>query len=273
MLCWIIASALSAARSPRPAISLTDSRRRSQSSRRKRSDSKRRTRAKAARRSRSRSNECGARLKSTSRAPERPLRAIPTAHPSTSAQSRSVAVDIPDSCTAHCETQDLEEMLGNILDNAYKWARSAVRVSATDTPDGIAIVVDDDGPGIAVAMRDRVLQRGVRVDETESGSGLGLAIVSDLVDLYSGSLALETAPSGGLRVQLVLPRKDSDGTRGSSRGTHAHDQRRSGAVRCSRTTANIRLDIDRSPENSDLFNSCPRNARRKTPRTSRRFSS
>ena len=61
-------------------------------------------------------------------------------------------------------------------------------------------------------MRDRVLQRGVRVDETESGSGLGLDIVSDLVDLYRGSLALETAPSGGLRVQLVLPRKASDGT-------------------------------------------------------------
>jgi signal transduction histidine kinase len=127
-------------------------------------------------------------------------------------QRLSVALDIPDSCTVRCETQDLEEMLGNILENACKWARSEVTVSASDTPDGTAIVVDDDGPGIALAMRDRVLQRGVRADETESGSGLGLAIVSDLVDLYSGSLALETAPCGGLRVQLVLPRKASDGT-------------------------------------------------------------
>jgi signal transduction histidine kinase len=127
-------------------------------------------------------------------------------------QRVSVALDIPDSCTVRCETQDLEEMLGNILDNACKWARYEVTVSASDTPDGIAIVVDDDGPGIALAMRDRVLQRGVRADETESGSGLGLAIVSDLVDLYRGSLALETAPCGGLRVQLVLPRKASDGT-------------------------------------------------------------
>ncbi len=127
-------------------------------------------------------------------------------------QRPSVALDIPDSCTVRCETQDLEEMLGNILENACKWARSEVTVSASDTPDGIAIVVDDDGPGIALAMRDRVLQRGVRADETESGSGLGLAIVSDLVDLYGGSLALETAPCGGLRVQLVLPRKASDGT-------------------------------------------------------------
>ena len=127
-------------------------------------------------------------------------------------QRRSIALDIPDSCTVRCETQDLEEMLGNILENACKWARSEVTVSASDTPDGIAIVVDDDGPGIALAMRDRVLQRGIRADETESGSGLGLAIVSDLVDLYRGSLALETAPCGGLRVQLVLPRKASAGT-------------------------------------------------------------
>src|SRR5205807_2913038 len=104
-------------------------------------------------------------------------------------QRPSVALDIPDSCTVRC-AQDLEEMLGNILENACKWARSEVTVSASDTPDGISIVVDDDGPGIAPAMRDRVLQRGVRADETESGSGLGLAIVSDLVDVYSGSLAL-----------------------------------------------------------------------------------
>ena len=120
-------------------------------------------------------------------------------------QPRSIALDIPESCTVRCETQDLEEMLGNILENACKWARSKVRVSASDTPNGTAIVVDDDGPGIAIAMRDRVLQRGVRADETASGSGLGLAIVSDLVDLYRGSLALETAPCGGLRVQLMLP--------------------------------------------------------------------
>lgn len=120
-------------------------------------------------------------------------------------QRPAVRIDIPESYTVRCETQDLEEMLGNILENACKWARSEVTVSASATPDGIAIVVDDDGPGIALAMRDRVLQRGVRADETEPGSGLGLAIVSDLVDLYRGSLALGTAPCGGLRVQLVLP--------------------------------------------------------------------
>jgi signal transduction histidine kinase len=120
-------------------------------------------------------------------------------------QRPAVTLDIPESCTVRCEPQDLEEMLGNILENACKWARSEVTLSASETPDGIAIVVDDDGPGIALAMRAHVLQRGVRADETEPGSGLGLAIVSDLVDAYRGSLALETAPSGGLRVRLVLP--------------------------------------------------------------------
>ncbi|HKO55687.1 MAG TPA: ATP-binding protein [Thermoanaerobaculia bacterium] len=115
------------------------------------------------------------------------------------------AMDIPESCTLRCETEDLEEMLGNILDNACKWARSAVTISASSTPAGVAIVVDDDGPGIDAAIRERVLQRGVRADEASPGSGLGLAIVNDLVDLYGGSLTLDTAPRGGLRVRIVLP--------------------------------------------------------------------
>jgi signal transduction histidine kinase len=114
-------------------------------------------------------------------------------------------IDIPEPCTVRCETEDLEEMLGNILENACKWARSAVTISATRSADRVAIIVDDDGPGIDAANRDRVLQRGVRADEAAPGSGLGLAIVSDLADLYGGSLTLDTAPGGGLRVRVVLP--------------------------------------------------------------------
>ena len=117
----------------------------------------------------------------------------------------ALAIDIPESCTVRCETEDLEEMLGNILDNACKWARSSVTISASRTPAGVAIVVDDDGPGIESAIRERVLQRGVRADEASPGSGLGLAIVSDLINLYGGTLTLDTAARGGLRVQLVLP--------------------------------------------------------------------
>lgn len=114
-------------------------------------------------------------------------------------------IDIPEPCTIRCETQDLEEMLGNILENACKWARSAVRISASCTTAGVNILVDDDGPGIDPAIRERVLQRGVRADEASPGSGLGLAIVNDLADLYGGTLTLETAPLGGLRVRLGLP--------------------------------------------------------------------
>jgi signal transduction histidine kinase len=115
------------------------------------------------------------------------------------------AVDVAGSCTVRCETPDLEEMLGNVLENACKWARAAVAISASRTPAGVAIVVDDDGPGIDAASRERVLQRGVRADEAAPGSDLGLSIVSDLVDLYGGSLTLGSAPRGGLRVELVLP--------------------------------------------------------------------
>ncbi|MBI2212124.1 MAG: GHKL domain-containing protein [Acidobacteria bacterium] len=127
-------------------------------------------------------------------------------------KGHAFAIDIPESCTVRCETEDLEEMLGNILDNACKWARSAVTISASRiaadavrTPSGVTITVEDDGPGIDPAIRDRVLQRGVRADEASPGSGLGLAIVADLADLYGGSVTLEAAPRGGLRVQLMLP--------------------------------------------------------------------
>jgi signal transduction histidine kinase len=114
-------------------------------------------------------------------------------------------IDVPESCSVRCEAEDLEEMLGNILENACKWARSGVTISAVRQPEGVVIVVDDDGPGIVPELRERVLKRGVRADETAPGSGLGLAIVRDLADLYGGRLVLGSAPGGGLRVELILP--------------------------------------------------------------------
>jgi signal transduction histidine kinase len=101
---------------------------------------------------------------------------------------------------------DLDEMLGNLLDNACKWARSRVAVTSSVDHDQLVIAVDDDGPGLDPSMRDRVLQRGVRADQQVRGSGLGLAIVSDLAELYGGSIALETSPLGGTRARLHLPR-------------------------------------------------------------------
>ena len=102
--------------------------------------------------------------------------------------------------------EDLDEMLGNLLDNACKWARSRVAISASIEGAQLVIAVDDDGPGLDPSMRAQVLQRGVRADQQVRGSGLGLAIVSDLAELYGGAVTLETSPLGGTRARLELPR-------------------------------------------------------------------
>jgi signal transduction histidine kinase len=107
--------------------------------------------------------------------------------------------------TVRVERQDLDEMIGNLLDNACKWARSAVRVASARERDAVVVTIEDDGPGLAEALRDAVLQRGVRADEAAPGSGLGLAIVRDLAELYGGGVELDAAPSGGLRARLRLP--------------------------------------------------------------------
>jgi signal transduction histidine kinase len=101
--------------------------------------------------------------------------------------------------------EDLDEMLGNLLDNACKWARSRVRVSSSLADASVVLTVDDDGPSLDPSLRERVLQRGVRADEAAPGTGIGLAIVRDLAELYGGRVALERAPTGGLRAELALP--------------------------------------------------------------------
>lgn len=110
------------------------------------------------------------------------------------------------------EAQDLQEMLGNLLDNACKWARSTVGLAAQGPmeradglPPQLVITVEDDGPGIGAAQRALALGRGVRLDETVPGTGLGLAIVQDLAALYAGSLDLQSSELGGLRAALTLP--------------------------------------------------------------------
>ncbi len=120
---------------------------------------------------------------------------------------------VMDQLKFHGEQQDLEEMLGNLIDNACKWAstRIDVEVFAETRRDTAGrtyfhIVIDDDGPGLSPDARQDVLNnRGRRLDETKPGSGLGLSIVVDLASLYGGRLELGTAPIGGLRAELVLP--------------------------------------------------------------------
>jgi len=110
------------------------------------------------------------------------------------------------------ERPDLEEMIGNLVDNACKWASSRVTIEVgTERPDPVSsaqvvrIVVDDDGRGLSPSERQQVAKRGRRLDETKPGSGLGLSIVVELASLYGGGLTLGTAPIGGLRAELVLP--------------------------------------------------------------------
>lgn len=107
------------------------------------------------------------------------------------------------------EEQDLQEMLGNVLDNACKWAAHRVRMHATHDRGKLVIMIDDDGKGLAAEQRDAVIGRGVRVDEQAPGSGLGLAIVDDLARLYGGQIELADSPLGGLRAILILPAAQS----------------------------------------------------------------
>ena len=120
---------------------------------------------------------------------------------------RGIAIDVrvsPD-LSVRVQREDLDEMLGNLLDNACKWGRSRVTIGASAAGSAVDIIVDDDGSGLAEMMREAVLQRGVRADEAAPGSGLGLAIVRDLAEVYAGSIALDASPEGGLRAQLRLP--------------------------------------------------------------------
>ncbi|NVO14486.1 MAG: sensor histidine kinase [Rhodoplanes sp.] len=123
-----------------------------------------------------------------------------------------IDAEVPETLRFVGERQDLEEMVGNLVDNACKWAEGRVAIEAGPAPApdrranaGLRIVVDDDGPGLSEAEREQVARRGNRLDETKPGSGLGLSIVTELAGLYGGTLTLAAAPIGGLRAELVLP--------------------------------------------------------------------
>ena len=114
------------------------------------------------------------------------------------------------------ERQDLEDMIGNLADNAAKWARHRVRIAASPAAAGeggsrafFDVIIDDDGAGLPMESRAAALRRGRRLDETKPGTGLGLSIVMDLVGIYGGTLKLEDSPLGGLRAQLHLPAIDA----------------------------------------------------------------
>ena len=123
----------------------------------------------------------------------------------------SYIMDCPAGTRFQGERQDLEEMLGNLLDNASKWARSKVMLSVALLPADngaharFEIRVEDDGPGLTDQQLTDPILRGRRLDETKPGSGLGHSIVADLAHSYSGGLELCRAEIGGLSVRLTLP--------------------------------------------------------------------
>jgi signal transduction histidine kinase len=113
--------------------------------------------------------------------------------------------DVPPDMAVACEAQDLDEMLGNLMENGFKWARHTVAVRASVADRWVELTIDDDGAGLLPAQVEQVLRPGERLDEAAPGFGFGLSITRELAELYGGGIALEKSPLGGLRVSLRLP--------------------------------------------------------------------
>ena len=128
-------------------------------------------------------------------------------------RDKNVEIDwrAPDNLSFLGERQDLQEILGNLIENAAKFSKRRVRVSAGGSGLGqMILVVEDDGPGLPADQRDTVMQRGARLDESAPGSGLGLSIVDDLTRAYGGRLNLADSDMGGLKAVLERPAAQAD---------------------------------------------------------------
>lgn len=124
--------------------------------------------------------------------------------------ARKFEIDVPSDLRIRMDQQDLEEILGNTVENAFKWSKRTIRLAARRLPESVEIRIDDDGPGIPEESRREALRSGGRLDMSVPGTGLGLAIVSDLVAAYGGTLNLEkSAPLGGLCVRIRVPNQFS----------------------------------------------------------------
>jgi signal transduction histidine kinase len=114
-------------------------------------------------------------------------------------------VAVADDMAVRCDAQDLAEILGNLIDNGWRWARQAVRIRAERHDAAVRIAITDDGPGIAADAIPQALRPGVRLDEAGEGHGFGLPIARELAELHGGTLTLSTAPGGGLTATVTLP--------------------------------------------------------------------
>ncbi len=130
-------------------------------------------------------------------------RVLPRMH---AEKSLNIATEVEDGLAFRGEREDFEEMVGNLIDNACKWAKGRIMVEAVAHSGGrLGVTVGDDGPGLAPDVRARAMERGERLDESVPGSGLGLAIVRDIAKLYGGSFSLGESKLGGLEAKLELP--------------------------------------------------------------------
>lgn len=116
----------------------------------------------------------------------------------------SITASVDPDLQVRVQRPDLDEMIGNLLDNACRWATRMVQIDAVRSGDAVRIVIEDDGPGLDAAKQGAVLRRGIRADESDTGSGLGLSIVRELSAEYGGSVTLDRAGLGGLRAVLTL---------------------------------------------------------------------
>ncbi len=116
-----------------------------------------------------------------------------------------VELNMPQRFHLHADEGDLQELMGNLVENACKWARSRVRVEACRAEDRVWLWVDDDGPGFPEDMETRLMERGVRADQRVEGQGIGLSVVLDIVRAYGGHIRLSRSPLGGARVEVELP--------------------------------------------------------------------
>jgi signal transduction histidine kinase len=130
------------------------------------------------------------------------LAIVPKVHPS---KTLAVTTDIAPQVAVACEAQDLDEMLGNLVDNAAKWATSRLHISAQVTGGEVAIVIEDDGPGLTDDKVPEVLRPGQKLDESSPGYGFGLPITRELAELYGGGLELGRSDLGGVKATLTLP--------------------------------------------------------------------
>ena len=132
---------------------------------------------------------------------QRLLRALQTAY---TERGIAVTTELDTGAAAMGDERDFMELLGNLLENAFKYTKSRVHVSV-HCGCSVVVTIEDNGGGIPESLRAQVLSRGARLDEIESGQGIGLAVVSELVELYKGSLAIDDSELGGAKISVTIP--------------------------------------------------------------------